>query len=76
VLDGLEARQIEAVVAVLPDHPTPVAHGKHVRDPVPVAVRDPRKVPDGVERFDEESVKAGELGHMRGAKFIEMVVGE
>ena len=76
VLDGLEARQIEAVVAVLPDHPTPIAHGKHVRDPVPVAVRDPRRLPDGTERFDEESVKEGELGHMHGAEFIETVVGE
>ena len=75
VLDGLEARQIETVVAVLPDHPTPVTHGKHVRDPVPVAVRDPRKLPDGVERFDEESVKDGELGYMRGAGFIETVIG-
>jgi 2,3-bisphosphoglycerate-independent phosphoglycerate mutase len=76
VLDGLEARKIEAVVAVLPDHPTPIAHGKHVRDPVPVAVRDPRRPPDGVERFDEKSVKYGELGHMRGAEFIETVVGK
>jgi 2,3-bisphosphoglycerate-independent phosphoglycerate mutase len=76
VLDGLEAHKIEAVVAVLPDHPTPISHGKHVRDPVPVAVRDPRRLPDGVERFDEESVKDGELGYMRGAEFIEKVVGE
>jgi 2,3-bisphosphoglycerate-independent phosphoglycerate mutase len=75
VLDGLEARKIEAVVAVLPDHPTPISHGKHVRDPVPVAVRDPRRLPDGVERFDEESVKEGELGYMRGAGFIETVIG-
>lgn len=75
VLDGLEARRIEAVVAVLPDHPTPVAHGKHVRDPVPVAVRDPRRPPDKVERFDEESVKDGELRHLHGAEFIETVMG-
>jgi 2,3-bisphosphoglycerate-independent phosphoglycerate mutase len=75
ILDGLEARKIEAVVATLPDHPTPIAHGKHVRDPVPVAIRDPRELPDRVERFDEESVKAGELGHMRRAEFIERVLG-
>jgi 2,3-bisphosphoglycerate-independent phosphoglycerate mutase len=75
VLDGLEAREIEAVVAVLPDHPTPIASGKHVRDPVPVAIRDPRQPPDGVERFDEESVKAGALGYMQDETFIEVVVG-
>jgi len=75
ILEGLEARGWEAVVAVLPDHPTPIAHGKHVRDPVPVAIRGPRQEPDAVDRFDEESVKAGALGHLRGAEFIETVVG-
>ena len=75
VLDGLRVRGIEAVVAVLPDHPTPIASGKHVRDPVPVAVRDPRRSPDSVERFDEESVRSGELGYMRGETFIEVIVG-
>jgi 2,3-bisphosphoglycerate-independent phosphoglycerate mutase len=74
VLDGLEARGWKAIVAVLPDHPTPVAHGKHVRDPVPVAIRDPRQEPDAVDRFDEESVKAGALGHLHGTEFIEAVV--
>ncbi len=76
VLDGLERSGIEAVIAVLPDHPTPIAVGTHTRDPVPVAIRDPRLLPDGVNRFDEESVKAGALGVLRGAEFIEMVVGE
>jgi 2,3-bisphosphoglycerate-independent phosphoglycerate mutase len=76
VLGGLEQREWEAVVAVLPDHPTPIAHGKHVRDPVPVAIWDPRQAPDAVDRFDEESVKAGSLGHLRGAEFIETVMGQ
>jgi 2,3-bisphosphoglycerate-independent phosphoglycerate mutase len=75
VLDGLEERRLEAVVAVLPDHPTPVAHGKHVRDPVPVAIWDPRQAADQVERFDELSVRAGSLGHMRGSEFIEAALG-
>ena len=66
---------MKAVVAILPDHPTPIAHGKHTRDPVPVAIRDPRQEPDAVDRFDEESVRAGALGHRRGAEFIEAVVG-
>lgn len=74
VLDGLEQRGIEAVVAVLPDHPTPITVGTHTRDPVPVAIRDPRLPPDGVSRFDEESVKAGALGLLQGAEFIEAVV--
>ncbi len=75
VLDGLEARRIEAAIAILPDHPTPISVGTHTRDPVPVAIYDPRLPPDAVSRFDEESVKAGALGMLQGAEFIEMVVG-
>jgi len=76
ILDGLEKQKIAAVVAILPDHPTPVAHGAHTRDPVPVAIRDPRKTPDQVDRFDEESVKQGALGQLKGVEFIETVLGK
>jgi 2,3-bisphosphoglycerate-independent phosphoglycerate mutase len=75
VMAGLESRKIEAVLAVLPDHPTPLSSGKHVRDPVPVAVWDPRVFPDSVTRYNEESVKGGALGLMQGAELIETVVG-
>ncbi len=75
VLEGLKDRGIEAVVAVLPDHPTPVEMGSHVRDPVPVAIYDPGKSPDDVLKYDEESVKHGALGHMKLARFIETVFG-
>jgi 2,3-bisphosphoglycerate-independent phosphoglycerate mutase len=75
ILDGLKSRDMEAVVAVLPDHPTPVTLGAHVRDPVPVAVWDPRVPPDDVDRYDENSVKAGALGLMEGTAFIETVLG-
>jgi 2,3-bisphosphoglycerate-independent phosphoglycerate mutase len=74
VMDGLEAQKIEAVLAVLPDHPTPISSGKHVRELVPVAIWDPRRPPDAVTRYDEESVKAGSLGTLCGAEFIELVV--
>jgi 2,3-bisphosphoglycerate-independent phosphoglycerate mutase len=42
---------------------------------VPVAIRAPRLEPDAVARFDEESVKAGALGLMKGAQFIETFFG-
>jgi len=74
VLDHLERRKIEAVVAVLPDHPTPVATGAHVIEPVPVAVWDPRRSPDSVQAYDEESVRSGALGEMRGSQFIDLVM--
>jgi 2,3-bisphosphoglycerate-independent phosphoglycerate mutase len=75
VLVGLEAQKIEAVVVVLPDHPTPISSGKHVRDPVPVAIWDPRVSPDQVRQYNEESVKDGALGLLHGAELIEAVLG-
>ena len=73
IMDGLKSRNTEAVLAVLPDHPTPVIHGAHTRDPVPVAIWNPKKSADGVTAFDEESAKAGRLGFMEGNTFIRRV---
>jgi 2,3-bisphosphoglycerate-independent phosphoglycerate mutase len=74
ILNGLKRENVDAVVAVLPDHPTPVTLGSHVRDPIPVAVWNPRVPGDAVERFDEESVKSGILGLMEGPAFIKTVL--
>ncbi len=70
VLDGLRRKGWETTVAVLPDHPTPIVSGIHVRDPVPVAIRFPNLPGDAVDRFDEESVKKGSLGLLEGPQFI------
>jgi len=71
VLLGLEEKGWESTVAVLPDHPTPIANGNHTREAVPVAIRFPRLPPDSVTCFDEESVKSGSLGLLSGPQFIE-----
>jgi len=71
ILAGLE--KTEAVVAVLPDHPTPVEQRIHVRDAVPFAIRDPRRQPDGVQRYDEVSCAAGGFGIVHGDEFIRAV---
>jgi len=73
IMEGLKSRNTEAVLAVLPDHPTPVIHGAHTRDPVPVAIWNPKKSADGVTVFNEESAKAGRLGFMEGDMFIRRV---
>jgi 2,3-bisphosphoglycerate-independent phosphoglycerate mutase len=75
ILSGLEKLKMDVILAVLPDHPTPIAQGTHTREPVPVAIRFPRKRPDGVNQFDEQSVKAGDLGLLEGSEFIEMLLG-
>ncbi len=74
IVNGVEEKRIDAVIAVLPDHATPVEHGNHVKDPVPVAIWDPAKEADSVKSFDEDAVGNGALGLMHGKQFIETVL--
>jgi len=76
VLDGLNQKNIKAVIGLLPDHATPVSRGCHVRDAVPAAVWDPSVQGDQTELFDEESVKKGSLGLMRGDAFINLIFNQ
>jgi len=71
ILAGVDLSQ--TVVAVLPDHPTPVEKRVHVRDAVPFTIRDPRRTPDTVERYDEQSCAAGGFGTVHGDEFIRTV---
>ncbi len=75
VMKGLEEKSIDAVVAVLPDHSTPVEQGNHVRGPVPVAIMGPGFDPDPVTVYDEESVRAGALGELHGDEFLKTFLG-
>ncbi|MEO0005426.1 MAG: cofactor-independent phosphoglycerate mutase [candidate division WOR-3 bacterium] len=74
VMKGLKEGQIEATVAVLSDHPTPVSKGNHTHGPVPVAIYNPRLEPDEVDRFDEQSVLKGRLGTLLGDGFIKTLL--
>jgi 2,3-bisphosphoglycerate-independent phosphoglycerate mutase len=73
VLEGLEARGIKAAIAVLPDHPTPVATGQHGRDPVPVAILRPGDAPDATERYDEAEAARGSLRMLTGPQFMRLM---
>jgi len=75
VMKGIEDKGIQATVAVLPDHLTPVARGNHVHGPVPVAILNPDLAPDSVQTYDESACVAGELGVLRGDQFIRTVLG-
>jgi len=75
ILDGIKDKENETVIALLPDHATPVIHGAHTRDPIPVAVLDPNQNADSVQYYDEESVKEGSLGMLSSSQFIETVLG-
>jgi 2,3-bisphosphoglycerate-independent phosphoglycerate mutase len=60
---------------VLPDHPVPLATGKHTRTPVPVAVWRPGWPPDAVQTYDESACRAGALGAMKGRALMDLLFG-
>jgi 2,3-bisphosphoglycerate-independent phosphoglycerate mutase len=66
-------REVSAVV--LPDHPVPIALGKHTRTPVPVAVRMWGNPPDGVRTFDEIACKQGSLGALKDGDLMSLLFG-
>lgn len=74
ILEGVEAMGIEATIAVLPDHDTPVQTGQHGRNPVPVAIRRPGQTPDQVQGYDEVQALEGSLGLLEGDEFIRLLL--
>jgi 2,3-bisphosphoglycerate-independent phosphoglycerate mutase len=57
-------------IAILPDHPTPCDLRTHTHDPIPFLIFKPGDEPDGVNQYDEESVKEGAYGLLSGDAFI------
>ncbi len=57
-------------IAVLPDHPTPVAHRTHTNEPVPFLIYKPGTEADSVTTFDEESCAKGSYGLQEKDGFI------
>lgn len=68
---GTPTADMEPVaIAVLPDHPTPVAHRTHTNEPIPFLIHAPGIEADAVETFDEEACKDGEYGLLEKDGFI------
>jgi 2,3-bisphosphoglycerate-independent phosphoglycerate mutase len=65
ILDGLGE---ECVLALLPDHATPIKVRTHVKDLVPFAILGVEK--DVVKSFDEASAKKGAYGMLEGEEFM------
>ena len=61
-------------IAVLPDHPTPVAHRTHTAEPIPFLIYAPGIEPDAVSTFDEVACKAGKYGLLHDDEFIEALM--
>jgi len=63
ILDGFDG-----VLAVLPDHPTPIRVKTHTRDPVPFVIRGKGK--DGTSEFSEKAAHSGSLGMKNAVDFL------
>ncbi len=71
IVDGLKEPY---AIAILPDHPTPIAVGTHTRDPVPFAISSPSLASDGVKKFDEFSAKKGKYGLVTEESLMSLLV--
>jgi len=71
ILDGLKE---ESVVALLPDHPTPIRLGTHSKDPVPFSICSPFLPSDDVQRFDEFSAERGAFGLVKHGCFMPLLL--
>jgi 2,3-bisphosphoglycerate-independent phosphoglycerate mutase len=65
---GMILEGFDGIVAVLPDHPTPIRARTHTRDPVPFAVRG--KETDNTLEFSETAARSGGLGTKNAVDFL------
>jgi 2,3-bisphosphoglycerate-independent phosphoglycerate mutase len=65
---------VEGVIAVLPDHPTPIRLKTHTADPVPFAVRGLGT--DDTIAYSEEEARKGSFGLMDAADFLPLLTGK
>lgn len=70
IYEALKEGKEKVSIAVLPDHPTPCSLRTHTAEPVPFVIYDPDAEPDGVNAFDEESVKEGCFKLLKNDQFI------
>ena len=76
ILDEVEKWNEPVAIALLPDHPTPVAHRTHTAEPIPFCIYYRGIKPDSVQTFDEEAAKLGAYGLLKGDEFIRQFMSE
>lgn len=73
IMPVIEGAPEGTAFVVLPDHPVPLALGKHTRTPVPVAVWQPGVKPDAVEHYSEKDALSGALGAMKESDLMDLL---
>lgn len=76
IMDAAKEMDEPLAIGILPDHPTPCALRTHTHDPIPFLIYRPDEEADVVEAYDEESVKAGFYGTLKGNEFIKALLGQ
>jgi 2,3-bisphosphoglycerate-independent phosphoglycerate mutase len=75
-VDGMVGKILETfdgIVAVLPDHPTPIRVKTHTADPVPFAVRGIGT--DGCRRLTEREAAKGGFGLREATGLLQLITG-
>jgi 2,3-bisphosphoglycerate-independent phosphoglycerate mutase len=74
-VDGMVGTIMETfkgIIAVLPDHPTPIRVKTHTPDPVPFAIRGLLR--DGTSRLTEREGARGGYGTVEGVGFLPLIL--
>lgn len=66
----------DVAIAILPDHPTPVAHRTHTSEPVPFLIYKPGIQPDSVLTLDEDACQTGSYGLLKRDEFMKVLMAD
>ena len=66
----------DVAIAILPDHPTPVAHRTHTNEPVPFLIYKPGILPDSVQTLDEDACRLGSYGLLKRDEFMKALMSD
>lgn len=66
----------DVAIAILPDHPTPVAHRTHTKEPVPFLIYKPGIQPDSVQTLDEDACQEGSFGLLKRDEFMKNLMDD
>ncbi|HDR74149.1 MAG TPA: cofactor-independent phosphoglycerate mutase [Methanoculleus sp.] len=69
---GMILGEFEGIIAVLPDHPTPIRVRTHTADPVPFAVLGTGM--DATGSYSEKEAAKGSFGMMEATDFLSMIL--
>jgi 2,3-bisphosphoglycerate-independent phosphoglycerate mutase len=68
---GIIMKEFSGVIAILPDHPTPIRAKTHTCDPVPFAVRGLKK--DDTKRYSEREAQCGIYGTINAIDLLSLL---